>query len=157
MGLHITSVIKKNPTISRNKGAKLAVIVELKDHMLPKHVSVCVCAETLTWCKASTFLWGADSLRTWWVSLREVAAQSSSAVLNLSSFPSYKPSLQSEEHNVQFFNGSRPRHSGSLLCALPQCKHLIRIARVSSIAAKCNSRTTSLWSPPSKGRFSSLG
>lgn len=126
-----------------------------------KHISVCVYVGTLIHIELSVkhqlFLWCWFSKNLMSFSERAVAAQSTSAVLNLSCFPTYKPSLQSKEHNVQFFNGSRPRHSGSLLCALPQCKHLIKIACASTIAAKCNSRTTSLWSPPSKGRFSSLG
>ncbi len=54
---------------------------------------------------------------------------------------------QSQEHNVQSLNSSRPRLRGSLpLYTLPQCKHLIKIAWAVTIATKCNSRIAALWS-----------
>lgn len=81
----------------------------------------------------------------------EVAEQSSAIALSQSPSSSPRPSLQSQEHNVQSLNSSRLWLRGSLpLYTLPQCKHLIKIAWAATIATKCNSRTASLWSPHCK-------
>lgn len=77
----------------------------------------------------------------------EVAVQSSAIALSPNPSSSPRPSLQSQEHNVQSLNSSRPRLRGSLpLYTLPQCKHLIKIAWAVTIATKCNSRIAALWS-----------
>lgn len=81
----------------------------------------------------------------------EVAEQSSAIALSRSPSSSPRPSLQSQEHNVQSLNSSRLWLHGSLpLYTLAQCKHLIKIAWAATIATKCNSRTASLWSPHCK-------
>ncbi len=89
----------------------------------------------------------------WWAAAEtpliktEVAVQSSAIALSPNPSSSPRPSLQSQEHNVQSLNSSRPRLRGSLpLYTLPQCKHLIKIAWAVTIATKCNSRIAALWS-----------
>lgn len=120
-----------------HKNHKQPAMADLSGNMLFKHASVCVDADILIYTqplvKHQLSLWCRFPENR--LSFSESRGQSSSAVLNLSCFPTYKPSLQSKEHNVQFFNGSRPRHSGSLLWALPRCKHLIKIGCASTIAA----------------------
>lgn len=118
---------------------------------------MCLCGHTVTHIqlleKHQRFLWRWFSKHLMSFFEREVAAQCSSAVLNLSCSPTYEPSLQSQGHNVQFFNGSRPRHSGAPLCALPQCKHLIKIACAPTIAANAIREPQAFEVLPAKAGF----
>lgn len=94
------------------------------------------------------FFWLRGMADGWWdpaevpLIKTEVAEQSSTTALSRRLSFSPGPLLQSQAHNVQSLNSSRPWLRASRpLYTLPQCKHLIKIAWAATIATKCNSRS----------------